>query len=195
MTGKTAIRVRLLEERRALNRQSWLAASESILQKAMSMPELVAAAKVHCYVSMEHDREVSTQGILEWLAGERKEVCMPYIERDQMLSLRYLPGHGFMVKPNRPPVPEPLVFSGDECFDAVIVPLVGFDRTGGRIGYGKGWYDRFFEQLFLKGMHPLSIGLAFGFQEVPQVPDDPWDKPLDYVITENEIINCLNSRA
>lgn len=191
--GKTEIRGKLLAKRRALDRRFLDEASATIRGRAENLPALVEAIRVHCYVSMEHDREVCTLGLLESLVNERKAVFMPYIEHGLMRSVQYLPGHCFRTSKSGPPVPEPLILSPEERFDAVIVPLIGFDRKGGRIGYGKGWYDRFFERLSQSGNNPVRIGLAFAFQEVVSVPSDSWDQPLDFVVTENEIVNCLNS--
>lgn len=195
MTGKREMRKKLLAERRALDRQRWLDASDIIQLKALEIPELVSAARVHCYVSMEHDREVCTLSLLERLAGERKELFMPYIEKGRMLSARYRPGHAFSVSTMGPPTPVPLILSEEERFDVVIVPLVGFDRSGGRIGYGKGWYDRFLDRLARQGVRPVTIGLAFSFQAVASVPCDSWDQRLDYVVTEYETLNCLNGAS
>lgn len=195
MTVKAEIRKKKLAERRAIDRQQWLDASDSIQRKVMEIDELAAASRVHCYVSMEHDREVCTLALLERLAYERKELFMPYIEEGRMLSALYHPGHSFIISKKGPPTPDPLVLSCEERFDAVIVPLVGFDRSGGRIGYGKGWYDRFLDRLAQQGIRPVTIGLAFSFQAVASVPCDPWDQKLDYVVTENETLNCLKDRS
>jgi len=139
---------------------------------------------------MEHDREARTLELLEKLALEGKAVYMPYIEQGIMKTSIYHSAQKFRISVSAPPTPEPLVLSGEERFEVVFVPLTGFDRRGGRIGFGKGWYDRFFSRLSGHGIHPVKIGLAFSFQEVPSVPCDPWDEPLDMVVTENEIINC-----
>ena len=71
--------------------------------------------------------------------------------------------------------------------EIVIVPLVAFDRQGGRLGYGGGFYDRTLERL--RGRGPvLAIGFAFGAQEAEDLPLEPTDQPLDLVITEAEAI-------
>lgn len=68
----------------------------------------------------------------------------------------------------------------------LIVPLVGFDARGYRLGYGGGFYDRTLERL--RGMHPVvAIGFAFDAQELPQVPIDQYDARLDYIVTESGI--------
>lgn len=193
--SKPELRKRLLARRRAMTLERWLSDSEKIQAHAASLPQLREAARVHCYVSMEHDREARTLELLETLALERKAVYMPYIEQGIMKTAVYHPGQRFRVSASAPATPEPLVLSDEERFDVVFVPLAGFDRKGGRIGFGKGWYDRFFSRLSASGVYPVKIGLAFSIQEVPSVPCDPWDERLDMVVTENEIINCQhNSR-
>ncbi|MEL7176644.1 MAG: 5-formyltetrahydrofolate cyclo-ligase [Pseudomonadota bacterium] len=71
--------------------------------------------------------------------------------------------------------------------EIVIVPLVAFDRQGGRLGYGGGFYDRTLEGLRARGA-VLAIGFAFGAQEATDLPLEPTDQPLDLVITEADVI-------
>jgi len=73
--------------------------------------------------------------------------------------------------------------------DILIVPLVAFDRTGHRIGYGAGYYDRTI--LALRARKPIvAVGIAFALQEIPAVPARPSDARLDLVLTEHEVIDC-----
>lgn len=65
----------------------------------------------------------------------------------------------------------------------LIVPLAGFDRRGNRIGYGGGYYDRTLQMLRESGQ-VTAIGLAFAVQELPDIPADPFDQPLDLVVTD-----------
>ena len=66
--------------------------------------------------------------------------------------------------------------------DIVLAPLLGFDRRGGRIGYGKGHYDRTLAAL--RALKPLAVvGLAYAVQEVDAVPADPSDQRLDWILT------------
>jgi 5-formyltetrahydrofolate cyclo-ligase len=77
----------------------------------------------------------------------------------------------------------------DDFFEPeiLIVPLVAFDRAGGRLGYGGGFYDRTLE--LLRGKRAtLAIGFAFAAQEAEGLPLEPTDQPLDMVVTENEVI-------
>jgi 5-formyltetrahydrofolate cyclo-ligase len=75
---------------------------------------------------------------------------------------------------------------------AVLVPLVAFDRTGTRLGTGAGYYDRTFEfrRHQPRGTAPLLIGLAYAWQEAPVVERRAWDIPLDYIVTDVEVIRA-----
>ncbi len=66
----------------------------------------------------------------------------------------------------------------------VLVPLLGFDRRGHRLGYGQGYYDRTLRALRAAGSIKLAIGIAFALQEVEEVPAGPADEPLDAIVTE-----------
>ncbi|MGX9354860.1 5-formyltetrahydrofolate cyclo-ligase [Roseobacteraceae bacterium S113] len=69
----------------------------------------------------------------------------------------------------------------------VVVPLVAFDRRGGRLGYGGGFYDRTLEGLRARGP-VMALGFAYGAQEAEDLPLEPTDQPLDLIVTEREII-------
>ena len=74
----------------------------------------------------------------------------------------------------------------------VLVPLVAFDRRGTRLGTGAGFYDRAFAFRLdqPRGSAPVLIGLAYSWQELPAIERRPWDVPLDYIITEREVIRA-----
>ena len=74
--------------------------------------------------------------------------------------------------------------------DVLLVPIAVFDRRGGRIGYGAGYYDRAIEKLLAKRLRPKLIGLAFACQETESVPLESHDKLLDMIATDAEIIHC-----
>ncbi len=69
----------------------------------------------------------------------------------------------------------------------LIVPLVAFSRTGGRLGYGGGFYDRTLEQLRAQGP-VMAVGFAYAAQEDPALPIESTDQPLDLIVTEQGII-------
>ncbi|RVV99347.1 5-formyltetrahydrofolate cyclo-ligase [Mesobaculum littorinae] len=119
----------------------------------------------------------------------RRPVCVPVIEaRGAPLIFRQwtpdatlIPGTFGALIPERSATLVP---------DVVIVPLVAFDRQGGRLGYGGGFYDRTLAGLRDRGA-ALAIGFAYAAQEVGDLPIEPTDIPLDWVVTEDEVIGPL----
>jgi len=73
--------------------------------------------------------------------------------------------------------------------DLVLIPLVGWDRTGGRLGMGASFYDRLF-QPFAESERPLRIGVGYELQNVPNIPREPWDVGLHGLLTENGWFTC-----
>ena len=70
------------------------------------------------------------------------------------------------------------------ALDAPLIPLVAFDQTGNRLGMGGGFYDRLLAGLAHRPRRPLLIGIGYRFQQVECIPVEPWDMPLDKVITD-----------
>ncbi|MBS1269709.1 MAG: 5-formyltetrahydrofolate cyclo-ligase [Gammaproteobacteria bacterium] len=88
-----------------------------------------------------------------------------------------------------PDVPAAFLVSAKEL-DSILAPLVAFDRRGGRIGMGGGFYDATLDFLATRSCwhHPKLVGVAFSFQEVPHIDREPWDIPLSCVVTEGDTI-------
>ena len=71
--------------------------------------------------------------------------------------------------------------------DLFVVPLLAYDRFHNRLGYGKGYYDRFLEKCLKKKRNIVTIGLAFSFQKYKKIPTSSFDVKLDYILTEKGI--------
>ncbi len=114
-------------------------------------------------------------------------VCLPVIEgAGRPLSFRaWTPGASMTEGPFGAMVP---AFGAPLVPEVLIVPLVAFDRRGGRLGYGGGFYDRTLAGLRAGGGAPLAIGFAYAAQEADGLPQEPTDAPLDLVVTEREVI-------
>jgi 5-formyltetrahydrofolate cyclo-ligase len=133
--------------------------------------------------------EIDTRPLLGRLAGEGWKTCLPVViaAGEPLRFRRWLPGaptiKGVMnidCPPEEAEVLEP---------DVLIVPLLAFDREGYRLGYGGGFYDRTLANLRAK-KKIVAIGAAYAAQEATQVPHAAHDQPLDFIITENEVIIC-----
>ncbi len=87
---------------------------------------------------------------------------------------------------NRLGIPEPTKSNKTEP-DLVLVPLLAFDKNKNRLGYGKGFYDRYLKKYLKKNKKILTVGIAFSFQEYKNLPVNKNDYKLDYIITEKGI--------
>ncbi len=117
------------------------------------------------------------------MAAHLGPVCVPVIiGKDQPLRFReWTPGCAMITGAFGALIPETGAWIEPEV---LIVPLVGFDRAGYRLGYGGGFYDRTIEALRAK-RPTLAIGFAFAAQELPEVPIEATDQRLDAILTEN----------
>lgn len=143
---------------------------------------LADARTIALYMGLED--EAPAQRLAAPLIALGKRVALPRV-LDRLGSMDFLPW-----TPDAPLIPGPFRTShpepgdGPVTPDAIIAPLVGFDRALNRLGQGGGYYDR----AFARFPDALRIGLAWSAQELDNVPADPWDLPLDIILTEAELI-------
>ena len=123
--------------------------------------------------------------ILGLLETKNFKVSLPIIKKDnQMNFCRW--SRNDPLKINKFGIPEPL---SSKVFypDILLVPLVAYDSSLNRLGYGGGYYDRYIEKLD-KIKKVIKIGLAFSFQKISSIPTNQYDKRLDFIVTEKEIL-------
>ncbi|MCL6607436.1 MAG: 5-formyltetrahydrofolate cyclo-ligase [Geminicoccaceae bacterium] len=132
--------------------------------------------------------EIDTAPAIARIAATGRSVVLPR----QAGRARPLDFHAF--RPGDPLMPgpfgvlEPIAVAPRLEPAVLFVPVLAFDRRGGRLGYGAGFYDRTIAELKARGAAPPVIGLAFAFQEVAEVPLGPSDARLDAIVTECELI-------
>jgi 5-formyltetrahydrofolate cyclo-ligase len=133
------------------------------------------------------EKEVNTRPLIEALFEQKNPVVVPIIQKEDVsLRLSYLREMAALV-PSTFGVPEPIgneIPAKPQDVDVIILPMLGFDRAGGRIGYGAGYYDRFLE----KNPDLTKIGVAFGCQEMETLPVDENDIKMDLIVTEDGIV-------
>ena len=181
--SKDAIRKRLLRLRRTIDEEERLKLSEKIKKKLFDLPEYRGAEVIMFY--MAHDKEVETREMIAESLGSKK-VLLPKVDIKEGKIIPVEIKNLDDVEKGAFGIYEPRgkeEYSGK--IDMVIVPGIAFDLRGYRIGYGKGFYDR-----FLKDVSSLKVGLAFDFQVVGRIIEDVNDVPVDIVITERRIIRC-----
>ena len=129
--------------------------------------------------------EVDLEEAIAGLDGRGHPVGLPVMVQSGLVFRRVRPGDalvplGFGTRGPGPEAPELLP-------DVLLMPLTAFDRQGGRVGYGRGYYDRAVAALRAAGRFPRLIGITFSVQEVAAVPMEPHDAPLDMIVTEREV--------
>ncbi len=147
------------------------------------LPVVRSAATVLVFYSF--GSEVPTRGIIERLLEEGRRVLLPYMEGSDMNVAEVHQGNEVVPTPYGPKEPSNRVAVDPDEVDVVITPGVAFDRSGHRVGYGGGNYDRFLVRL---GPRATRIGIAFDVQVVPSVPHGTADQLVDFVVTERETI-------
>jgi 5-formyltetrahydrofolate cyclo-ligase len=95
---------------------------------------------------------------------------------------------GDRLAPDAMGIAAPLAAAAEVQPDVVVAPLIAFDRKGGRLGQGGGYYDRTLQALRKSAKAPAFVGLAFSIQEVDHVPLEPHDQRLDAILTEKAFI-------
>lgn len=180
---KRQLRRKAFARRDALDGDRRIAASERIAASALVLPELGSTSPVGGYWPIRS--EVDPRAIMEALDARGQTVALSQILHPRLSWREWRPGDalvhgGFGVREPGPDAPE--VFPR-----ALLVPLAAFDRRGGRLGYGKGHFDRSIAELAAMGP-VLAIGLAFACQEIDAVPCEPHDRRLDLVVTEAGIV-------
>lgn len=186
--AKAALRSMMNIKRRAVPEKQRKAMSEAIAGHAAAMPEIVEASHMHLYLSIPQGSEVSTGPLVEKLDAAGKLLSVPVVRDRDLVSANYRKGDALRNAGLGQPEPVTVSLSDEASIDVVLMPLLAFDGSGFRIGYGKGFYDRFLGRLAKQGFFPLRIGLAFTMQMVERVPLDSWDEPLDGVVHEHGVL-------
>lgn len=110
--------------------------------------------------------------------------------RDKPLSFRRWNMDKESLESNQFNIQEPKLTAEEVIPDIMIVPCVGLSRTGYRVGYGFGYYDRTINQLRNDGHNVLTIGVGYSHQLLPEMPVDKHDAQLDWVITNTKAFKC-----
>lgn len=186
---KSAIRKQVLGIRNKLSDDEVNRLSENIFRNLKENSFFNNSNHIMVYLDFKH--EVKTDFIINYCLQNNKSVyvpiCIPETHElciSRITSLQELQSGHFGI---REPYSEHLRLSDSSLVDLVLVPGVAFDRSGNRIGFGAGYYDR-----FLKRLKPGAVkaAIAYSFQVVDLVPADEYDIPADYIITEKETIIC-----
>jgi len=183
---KWPFRQQILARRRALSHDQWLASSRSAQQLLISLEEFSGANCIALYAPAH--KETDTAEILEAAFAAGKRVLYPAVCGERMVfrqveGLRSLAEGSFGILE---PCPTGVDHHADEP-DLIVVPGVAFDLNGHRIGYGKGYYDRFLQH---PGRKAHLVGLCHDFQLIDgAIPAEEHDIRMELIVTDRRIIH------
>ncbi len=193
METKKQIRKEILALRDAVAKAQHRAMSGNICQNIQSLPEFEAAEKILAFAG--YGSEPDTYPLMQQCLDAGKQVFCPLVTGENMEFYQIkdlselLDGYKGIKEPK--PLPERKYKAGEG--DLMLLPGAVFDREGNRIGYGKGFYDR-----YLAGGFPgKKAALAFSFQIVEngRIPSEETDQSVNCIVTEKEILRIWESRG
>lgn len=186
-SGKDQLRDRFKKIRAETNSGMAESASQNVWSFLRNLPDFDRAKGIGAFASIPG--EIDTLSILEGVLGLGKKLYLPKMEKDKSHFIFYpvtdlknlAPGaFGIMEPTGRHP-------AAWEELDLVLVPGLAFDPMGNRLGFGKGYYDRALPSLKNSA---LTVGLAYSFQIVEQLPADQGDVPVKALLTEKGYQIC-----
>lgn len=182
---KQQLRQKYLALRRSLSPREVSGFSLQILHQFQKHFHLKPGQKVHIFLPIAKFREIDTLPFIEWFWQNGQQVFVPKVVRDQMISLEITEKTTLAL--SEWGIPEPAGEVSESCnFDFVLTPLVYADGNGHRIGYGKGFYDRFFESL---STPTVKIGLSIFRPNEIITNVGPHDIRLDYLMTPDATLS------
>ncbi len=186
--NKELLRKELLHKRNALSLKETETKSNAIFLKIIKAKEYLSAKTIMFYVAKGN--EVSTTKIIQHALEHKKNVCVPKVDITKhilhAIEIKALDGE---LQKGHFGIHEPL-FEEKKVMhlnniDLIVIPGIAFDMKGHRLGWGKGYYDKFLE----KHGKIHKVGLAFEFQLLQELPRDKHDIPVNMVVTEERVIN------
>lgn len=178
---RNALRREMRQRRRGLAGLRRRLADRAIVRHLVNLPAYRRARNLAVYWPADGEADVRAVAAHAWSSGKR--LYLPVVGHGG--KMRFAPWkRSTKLRRNRFGIPEPahiLQRVSARQLDLVVMPLVAFDEHGNRLGMGGGYYDR---ALGRRRRHPLLVGTAYSFQQVPSIPAQPWDVPIKVVITE-----------
>jgi 5-formyltetrahydrofolate cyclo-ligase len=182
---KKELRIKYKALRSELSESDLDQMSLAIANKVLAL-EIWEKTYFHIFLPISENKEVNTEFILHLLSGKDKEIVVSKCDLGTCNLTHFLLTDNTKIKKNQYNIPEPL--NGLEVntnkIDVVFVPLLAFDKAGHRVGYGKGFYDKFLTEC---KSETIKIGLSFF--EAEEIIEDVFknDVKLDYCATPNEV--------
>jgi 5-formyltetrahydrofolate cyclo-ligase len=182
---KKALRLHYKTLRKQLSENQLEEMSLAVANNVLTLP-IWEKTYFHIFLPIEEHNEVNTEFILHLLSGKDKEIVISKSDFETRNMTHFLLTDNTKIKKNEYNIPEPI--DGIEVpakkIEVVFIPLLAYDKLGNRVGYGKGFYDKFLSEC---QPETIKIGLSF-FEPEEQITDVfETDVKLDYCVTPNTI--------
>lgn len=186
---KQNIRQKMLGIRSAMSNAEWESSSKAAQERLVSIEPFIMAASVALYSPIMN--EVDTAIILDACLKAGKKVFFPAVIENG-IEFRQVLSPGQMVS-GRFGIMEPPA-SGTERpeLELMVIPGLAFDLNGHRLGFGKGYYDRYLADL--SGELPLLAGICHDFQLLDSLPSESHDIKMDFIVTGGRLVDCGSNR-
>ncbi|MDH7593833.1 MAG: 5-formyltetrahydrofolate cyclo-ligase [Methanomicrobiales archaeon] len=189
-SDKNSLRTEVKRRRAAFSHEEMREMSCIIVERLA--PLLEEFTTIMVYASKPN--EIDTSGLIRRLLGEGKRVVVPIIVReDRTLRLSYLEDPSILVVSTFG-VPEPIgneIRADPRDVEVAVVPMLAYDASGNRLGYGAGYYDRFLQRY----PHIMKVGVCLSCLQVSRIPSNEDDIRMDYIATESGIIDCRGKQG
>lgn len=182
--AKKRLRMMLKEYRNQFSEAQWTRIEEKLQFYTLDLLQKLNAQSVGCYLKSLRNREVSTDALMKSLLESGIKVSVPVVGDEFTMKMIPITSETDFTT-NTWGIPEPVDSSSvhELIPDFLVIPMLGADRNGYRIGYGKGYYDR-----YLSKHQVVKIGVCPQACVIRELPVDEFDIPMDFLITENGII-------
>jgi len=181
---KHEIRLKYKELRRSLSENQIEELSLAIANEVLLLP-IWEKTYFHIYLPIEEQKEVNTEYILHLLSGKDKEICISKSDFETRKMTSILLTDTTKIEKNNYNIPEPVdgIEVPSNKIEVVFIPLLAFDKKGNRVGYGKGFYDK-----FLAECNPNTIKIGLSIFEPEELISDinTLDVQLNYCVTPNK---------
>ncbi len=178
---KAQIRALLLNKRRSLTPEDHACLSKRIVEKLKGLQSLLQAKKPVLFCPFDNEPDITP--LFSYVMNKTGSLILPKVKGDSLVlySIQEINdlevGSFCIMEPTNGEQIDP------KDVDFILVPGVAFDKKGYRLGFGKGYYDR-----LLPKTEAFKVGVCYSFQVLKTLPIDPWDVPMDLVVTEDFVI-------
>lgn len=189
---KADLRKKYMQKRKALSTDGAFFLSERILENLIKYFKPSIGQKIHIFLPIEKFKEIDTRTFVQYCLEQGIRIFVPKVVGERLISVEIFPDTKFETSSWGISEPVSNQDSGEQDFNFVITPVLYCDPMGNRVGYGKGFYDGFFQNLPL-----VTKKIGVNYFSPDELIDDTWenDIALDYLVTPAEVLSFFTGEG